>query len=364
MQEGPQATTAEKAVDSGIASGSAVADNGTITVPSFQLPYSTYASDEARQYVVRQFRTRITPLSSINARRAEVDSAFYQPKLAALTCLYPHRCDTTSIAGVRVDTFVPDVGIAQENRERVLVNLHGGSFMFGGGGPGGAAESIPIAGLGRIKVISVDYRLAPEHRFPAASEDLAAVYRELLKHYAAENIGIYGCSAGGTLAAQAVAWFRREGLPVPGAIGILCASTHRTGEGDSSQIWPRMQSSHQSVPGTLDPDRIDAAPYFIGASPHDPFVVPAVSVDVLRAFPPTLFVTGSRASEMSSAAQSHLELVELGVRSQLLIFDGMEHGFVLYPIPEATRAHGLVVKFFLEHLGSQPTHGGTGGIVG
>jgi acetyl esterase/lipase len=114
-----------------------------------------------------------------------------------------------------------------------------------------------------------------------------------------------------------------------------------------------MRSDYQAVPAPLNPDRIDGAPYFEAASPKDPFVVPAASVAVLKTFPPTLFITGSRAAEMSSAAQSHLELIELGVRSQLLIFDGMEHGFTLYPIPEATRAHGLLVKFFLEHLGRQ-----------
>ena len=82
---------------------------------------------------------------------------------------------------------------------------------------------MPIAALGRIKVVSLDYRQGPEHRHPAASEDVAAAYRELLKTYRPENIGIYGCSAGGMLAGMSVAWFQRHGLPRPGAVGILCA---------------------------------------------------------------------------------------------------------------------------------------------
>jgi epsilon-lactone hydrolase len=141
---------------------------------------------------------------------------------------------------------------------------------------------------------------------------------------------------------------------MPGAIGIFCASTHRQGEGDSAQIWPRLQSVRQEHPLALDPDKFNnfREPYFAGASPKDPRAVPAASNDVLKAFPPTLFVTSSRAPEMSGAAQSHLELVELGVKSQLLIFDGMEHGFIVYSIPEATRAHKCIVKFFMENLAS------------
>jgi hypothetical protein len=68
-------------------------------------------------------------------------------------------------------------------------------------------ESVPIASVGRFKVITVDYRQAPEATFPVASEDVAAVYKDLLKTYKPENIGVYRCSAGGALTAQAGAWF-------------------------------------------------------------------------------------------------------------------------------------------------------------
>jgi epsilon-lactone hydrolase len=323
-------------------------------MPSFDLPPSSYASPQSQEYVVQQFRATRGKLTSIEAARKSVDEKFYGPKIEALSRLYPYTSIKSVMGGVPVETFVPKDGIAPQNKGRVLINLHGGGFLFGGGGTGGAAESIPIAGLGRIKVISVDYRLAPEHRFPAASEDVAAVYREVLKTYRANSIGIYGCSAGGTLTAEAIAWFRKEELPTPGAIGIFCASTHRHGEGDSAQIWPRLQSTQQEPALSLDPEKFDQIrePYFAAASPRDPLAVPAASRDVLKAFPPTLFVTSSRAPEMSGALQSHLELVELGVKSQLLIFDGMEHGFIVYPIPEATRAHKLVVEFFMENLRS------------
>lgn len=151
------------------------------------------------------------------------------PLLAKMREMYPVRSNHAVMGGVPTDTYEPEQGIAPENKDRVLINLHGGGFVTGGGSVGGALESIPLAGTGRIRVISVDYRLAPEHKFPAASEDVAAVYRELLKTYRPKNIGIYGCSAGGMLSAQAVAWFQKAGLPRPGAIGVFCASLHTFG---------------------------------------------------------------------------------------------------------------------------------------
>jgi epsilon-lactone hydrolase len=114
----------------------------------------------------------------------------------------------------------PQGGISAANRKRVLINLHGGGFMLGAR-YGGQQESIPIASLGKFKVITADYRLAPENKFQAGSEDVAAVYRALLKQYLPSNIGIYGCSAGSLLTAEAVAWFQKHGLPRPGAIGLF-----------------------------------------------------------------------------------------------------------------------------------------------
>jgi acetyl esterase/lipase len=257
------------------------------------------------------------------------------------------------MGGVPVETFVPADGIPAENRDKVLIGLHGGGFVAGGGGTGGAIEAIPVAGEGKIKVVAVDYRLAPENRFPAASEDVAAVYRELLKTHKPENVGLYGCSAGGVLAAQAVAWFQKEGLPKPGAIGVFCASLHGFGVGDSAHLWPRMGSVIR-IPAPMVPVTTYGAgsPYQAGQSAGNPLVRPAASKDVLREFPPTLFLTGTRAPEMSGAAQSHLELRTLGVQSELYLFDGMDHGFYIdLTVPESRQANSLIVRFFLENLG-------------
>jgi acetyl esterase/lipase len=337
----------------GVAANPPVKDDGTITTPLFELPFSSFASREATESFVRRLRAPMSLVTDIAQTRANTDQKI-APMLEREKLLYPYTSTRSTIGSVPIETIVPKAGIAPENRDRVLIELHGGGFVAGGGGISGAVEAVPVATAARIKVITVDYRMAPEFLFPAASEDVAIVYRELLKTYKPENIGIFGCSAGGMLAGQAIPWFLKEHLPVPGAIGIFCASTHTFAEGDSAQLWSRMGSVLRIVPPAKPDGSFGRSSLYLSkASISDPLAVPSASKDVLKRFPPTLFLTGTRAPEMSAAAQSHLELRDLGVKSELLLFDGMDHGFYSDPtLPESARAYKLIAQFFLENLGN------------
>jgi len=349
------AVTAVKERMPEIAEPPPVDDNGMIVAPSFQLPFSSYASDEAKKVFVNRLKSGGTGsggmLTGIAERRATIDEVYFGPQLKIAAKLYPYTSEKTTIAGVPVEIIEPESGVAKHNENRVLINLHGGGFMVGGG-IGGAVESVPVAGEGRIKVISVDYRMAPEHKYPAATEDVVAVFSELLKTYPAQNIGIYGCSAGGMLSGQTVAHLLHHDLPVPGAIGIFCASTYRMGQGDSGYIAPRYGSTLSMIP-PLDPNEArDITPYFAGADTDDPLVYPSKSEELISRFPPTLLLTGTRAPELSGAVQSHLQFQLQGVDSQLILFDGLDHGFIgQAEFPESRQAYKLIYKFFDEHLG-------------
>jgi len=337
-----------------VAAPPAVTDDGSITTPSFQLPFSSFASQEAKNGLVTRLRHPMPVIPDITKMR-ELTSQMVAGLVEKANSMYPNTSSKSMLGEVPVEIFVPTAGISAENQSRVLIELHGGGFVAGGGGPGGAIESIPLAAVGRIKVVAVDYRMGPEHHFPAASEDVASVYRELLKTYRPENIGIFGCSAGGVLTGETVPWFLKQHLPLPGALGIFCASLHTFAEGDSAQLWPRMGSVVPTIPPAKPGPGFGAsAIYFAGASTGDPLAVPGASRDVMKAFPPTLFLTGTRAPEMSGAVESHLELRELGVKSELLLFDGMDHGFFSDPsLPESARAYKLMARFFAENLGSR-----------
>jgi acetyl esterase/lipase len=332
-----------------------VKDDGTMITPSFELPYSSFASEQSKQAFIKRLRA---PMSSGGGDMASVRKSSDEkltPQLDLIKSLYPTKSVRSMVGSVPIDTYEPTAGIAPQNKDRVLISVHGGGFVAGGGGLTGAIESIPIAVEGRIKVVAVDYRLGPENKFPAASEDLATVYREVLKTYKPENIGIYGCSAGGMLAAESIPWFLKEKLPLPGAIGVFCASLHTFAEGDSAQLWTRMGSVLPIIPPAKPDDSFGRTmPYFAGVSTKDPLAVPGASKDVLKKFPPTLFLTGTRAPEMSAAVQSHIELHDLGVKSDLFLFDGLDHGFYSdATYPESKLAYKFIVQFFAENLGTK-----------
>ena len=127
--------------------------------------------------------------------------------------------------------------------KRVLIDVHGGGFLENARTES-HLESVPVASIGKIKVISIDYRMGPEYVLPAASEDVAAVYQELLKEFKPTNIGLYGSSGGAMLVAQAVALFQQEKLPLPGAIGIAVRRGANCTRPRERQVGSERQCAH------------------------------------------------------------------------------------------------------------------------
>lgn len=250
-----------------------------------------------------------------------------------------------TVAGVNTKVFIPALGIDPENKNKVLINLHGGGFI--NGSPiGSYYDSVPIAAVGKIKVISIDYRIAPQYRFPAASDDVLAVYTALLRDYKPENIGIYGCSAGAILTAQSIARFQREGLPMPAAAAMLCAGASAIDKGDSVHI----ESASNGRPVRRLQDRL----YFEHADANDPLVTPGVSDEIMKNFPPSLLVTSTRDSLLSSTITTHAQLIRLGVEADLHVFEGLEHAFMSVPeLPESQQVFKILVNFFNQHLSNQ-----------
>jgi epsilon-lactone hydrolase len=325
----------------------AVEPDGTVRMPAQSVPVSGFLSAEGKAYLAKHLRNLQRPEMLVQENGVPRLIAGYIARQRELFAV--DRAETT-IGGVHAYVYTPRDGVAAANRDRVLVDLHGGGFRECW--PACAElESLPVAALGRIKVVSLDYRQGPEHRHPAASEDVAAAYRELLESYRPEDIGIYGCSAGGMLVGMAVAWFQRHGLPRPGAIGILCAgAANLEGNffgGDAGYTTLPLGEGRVLPPGG-NPVQME---YFAGTDPDDPLVAPASSPDVLAMFPPTLIVTGTRSFELSNAVYTHAQLVKNGVDADLHVWEGMFHGFFYNPdVPESRECYNVIVRFFAEHL--------------
>jgi len=326
--------------------------DGTVHMPAQSVPVSGFLSPEGKAYLAEH-------LGNLQRPELLVQENGVPPLLAGYIArqreLFPVDREETTIGGVHAYVYTPRDGIAAENRDRVLIELHGGGFRECW--PACAElESMPIAALGRIKVVSLDYRQGPQHRHPAASEDVAAAYRELLESHRAENIGLYGCSAGGMLTGMSVAWFQRHGLPRPGAIGLLCAGAASVDGaafgGDSSYTTLPLGEGRLLPAGAAgNPVPMD---YLANADPNDPLVYPASSPEVLAQFPPTLIVTGTRSFELSNAVYTHAQLVKHGAAAYLNVWEGMFHGFFYNPdVPESRECYDVIVRFFAGHLGKR-----------
>ena len=323
-----------------------VHEDGAVEVPAQTVPMSPFLSPEAKAYVTQHLKDMQD--SEILKQDAGVPR-FMKGYLARDHELFAVEKQDREVGGVHVYIYTPKSGVSAKNKDRILINLHGGGFS--GCWPGCAElESIPVSALGQVEVVSVDYREGPDNKFPAASEDVAAVYQELLKTHKPYNIGIYGCSAGGMQTAMSLAWFQKHSLPTPGAVGIFCASAGGIFGGDA--LYTAVPLGEARVSQPMPPGARPPLSYFSGTDPKDPLVSPIDSPEVLAKFPPTLIITGTRGFELSSALYTHEQLDRLGVEAELHVWEGLFHGFFYNAdVPESKDAFKVMIRFFDGHLG-------------
>jgi epsilon-lactone hydrolase len=279
---------------------------------------------------------------SLEVRRAGTDKGSLRGKDQWLA-LYPAAVTDDKIAGVPVHIVVPE-GLPDANKDKVLLNLHGGGFNSDSGS---YTESIPIAGMTKIKCVAVLYRLAPENPFPAAVDDSVAVYKELLKTYKPDHIVIYGTSAGAILAAEVAVKLKLLGLPMPAALGIFSGMGDFARSGDSISMY-----ALRGLQGHLDiPD--DSAPHddhYVGKTdPKDPVLSP-IYAD-LHGMPPTLFVTSGRDLLLSGTVNLHRAFLNAGDDARLIVYDALPHAFwYSAKLPEALEANHAMADFLGKQL--------------
>lgn len=232
----------------------------------------------------------------------------------------------STIAGVPVVTFAADVQAL--SAEQVMVHLHGGAFVLGSP-TASAALAVGVAQRTGVPVVSVDYRLAPEDRCPAATTDIVNVCLELAA--SRQLTAIYGESAGANLSLAAAVALRDRGATLPGRLGLLSPWVDLTCAGDTY----RSLVSADPVLGPLDPPAFAAA--YAGADPSDPRASPLFAD--LAILPPSLIQTGSREILLSDSCRLEGALRRAGVEVGLHVWDGLWHGWQLqYRVPEANRA--------------------------
>src|SRR6266568_8423970 len=285
------------------------------------------------------------------AERRQGTDAYTARARVEWTKLCPNQIVEEKMAGVPVRIVTPD-GLPEANKDKVLLNLHGGGFNSDSGS---YTESIPIASYSKIKVVAVLYRLSPEAPFPAAVVDSVAVYKELLKTYKPEHIVIYGTSAGAILTAEVAAKLKQLGLPLPAALGIFSGMGDFARPGDSIAMY-----ALRGLAGHLDPPKpeVHDSEYVAATDPKDPVLSPIYGD--LHGLPPTLFVSSGRDLLLSGTVNLHRAYLLAGIDARLVVFDVLPHAFWYDPrLPEAIEANKMMADFFVQQLSKKPAAAAT-----
>lgn len=223
-----------------------------------------------------------------------------------------------------------------------VLYIHGGAFIVGGGEAAlYAAQQIAV--LSGLRTFSVDYRMPPDHPFPAGLDDCVAAYRLMLESFEPGNIAVYGGSAGANLAVTTILKARDLGLPLPGACVLHSPVSDLRQVGDTfttnAEIDVVLKRGGEWLP----------ALYSGGHDLMDPLLSPAFA-DYTRGFPPTVLTSGTRDLLLSDTVRLHRALRNAGIRAELHVWEAMCHGLA-HDAPEAQELLGEHIAFLRGALG-------------
>jgi monoterpene epsilon-lactone hydrolase len=254
--------------------------------------------------------------------------------------------EALTVNGVPAHMLTPK-DIPPENRNRLLVHIHGGCYVLSGG-EAGTTEGIYMAGFGRFKVLSIDYRRPPESPYPAALDDSVSAWKGALKMAEPKNMAIFGTSAGGALTLSTILRAKPEGLPLPGAIAPGTPMSDLTKTGDSFYTNFMVDNVLVGSDGRCD---AMAKLYANGHDLKDPMLSPVYGD--MKGFPPALLTTGTRDLLLSNTVRVHRKLRQAGVVAELHVYEGQSHAHYMRSstAPETREAFEEIARFFDRHLG-------------
>jgi len=240
--------------------------------------------------------------------------------------------------GVRTNVYTPD-SVAQNPSPPLFIDVHGGGLVTG---TGEACVALTKAAALEREMITwaPDYRMPPLHPFPAALDDLMAVYRKALDERDPLDLFVGGGSAGGNLAPAMLLRAKDEGLPMPAALVLLTPEVDLTESGDSFQTNLGIDPVLGSV---MDANLL----YANGRDLDHPYVSPLYGD--LRGFPPTYLETGTRDLLLSNTVLMHRRLRAAGVQAELHVGEAMSHGRFSSDTPEGRELAEELARFLRRH---------------
>jgi epsilon-lactone hydrolase len=325
------------------------ADAPMLQVPARAVPVPSDVSPQMAKIIGQPLRTNWDMLPKTGDEWkpvADAGAAAIMKNIPGMTERLHVKVEKTMIDGVRAFIVTPEM-IAPDNRNRLLIHVHGGCYVLN---PGEAAlpEAMFMAGFGHFKVISVDYRMPPEAYFPAALDDGITVYKNALKTVNPKNIAIFGSSAGGALTLEMILKARQDGLPMPGAIAPGTPMADVTKVGDTFVTNAMLDNVLVSPDGFCD---AGTKVYANGHDLKDPLLSPVYGD--MHGFPPAILTSGTRDLLLSNTVRVHRKLRQAGVEAMLQVYEGQSHAQYNRDdtAPETKEAFEEIAGFFDRHLG-------------
>jgi len=253
--------------------------------------------------------------------------------------------EPTVIGGVKGFIFTPKT-MPEAHRNQLIINVHGGGYVYGPG-EAGTAEAMLMAAYGGYKVIEFDYRMPPDAPYPAAMDDAMAVWKAALAMQDPSRMAIVGTSTGGGMTLAMILRAKQEGLALPAAIAPGTPWSDLTETGDSYKTNEWVDNVLVSYSGYLSHA---AALYANGHDLRDPQLSPIYGD--FHGFPPAILTSGTRDLFLSNTVRTHRKLRDAGVEAYLQVFEGLSHAQYLFDptAPETKAAFGEITAFLDRHL--------------
>jgi monoterpene epsilon-lactone hydrolase len=318
---------------------------GAIRLPERDIPVPSTVSPEAQAVMANPPAEsfEFPALEDTDAWRAMI--AAHDGAIAAMmagrSAAAPATVKDWDLGGCHVYEITP-AGLGDSD-ERVYLDIHGGGFIWGGGQ---LCRTMAVGTAVRMgaRVWAVDYRMPPDHPFPAALDDCLAAYRALLAERPPERIIVGGASAGGNLAAALILRARDEGLPLPAAAVLMTPAADLTEAGDSHRTNLGLDPL---LPGS---GRQQFLLYAAGRDLSHPYLSP-LNGDFTRGFPPAILTTGTRDMLLSDTVLLHRALRRAGVPAELHVAEAAGHGGFMGMAPEDQEILREVRRFAGTHWG-------------
>jgi epsilon-lactone hydrolase len=318
---------------------------GELELPARRIPVPRSVSPEAAAYLAHgAFPAPNNPaLDDAEAWRqmiATIDSMVLE-RLRAGGLTDPDGFAITEVLLPNAVVYEVTPPTVESDDPRVYLDPHGGAFIVGGGEVC-RANAVATATKFGMRVWALDYRMPPDHPYPAAVDDCIDAYRAVLRDRRPEQVVVGGVSAGGNLTAALILRARDEGMPLPAAAVLLTPGLDMTNAGDT---W----ATNRGVDTVLG--ATDGAPirlYAGDADPTDPYLSPLFG-DFTKGFPPTLLASGTRDVLLSDTVRMHRALRAANVDAELHVLEAAPHGFFGGLAPEEKELEREVRRFIAEH---------------